>query len=355
MNESPLVSVVVPAYNAARFLSEAVHSALNQTLTNIEVIIVNDGSTDETGAIANELASSDPRVTVLHQTNAGPAVARNRAVHASTGAFVAPLDADDFWHPSKLEHQVSALRVGGATVGLAYCWSGAVNASSQPLHSYTTSTTTANVLPEMVLHNFIGSPSAVLIRRTTFDLVGGFPESFRSRGADGAEDQWFYAQIARHFDFAVVREVHSAYRRRRTAGLSNNLLDMRRGHDLFLDDIRRVEPDLPAALFHWSNLLHSLWVARRAAESRNPRLMAFASKLMLRDAFAQNPLLLTRRPTRLCITSALSARRAKSGSRVEPDSRLSERDVWFDSPRATRESRHRVDQMQRVLSAILAE
>ena len=92
---SSLVSILIPAYNAAPFLSRSVASALRQTHDNIEVVIVDDGSTDETGAIADKLAEQDPRVKVVHQENRGLAEARRSGLKAATADYICHLDADD--------------------------------------------------------------------------------------------------------------------------------------------------------------------------------------------------------------------------------------------------------------------
>ncbi len=92
---SPLVSILIPAYNAAPFLERSVTSALSQTYDHIEVVIVDDGSTDSTGAIADGIAARESRVKVVHQDNRGAAEARRTALNASRGDYVAFLDADD--------------------------------------------------------------------------------------------------------------------------------------------------------------------------------------------------------------------------------------------------------------------
>jgi glycosyltransferase involved in cell wall biosynthesis len=101
----PLVTVVVPAHNAERYIVDALGSALAQTHPAVEVIVVDDGSTDRTA----ELAAAQPGVHVIRQANRGPAAARNAAIAAGTGELIAYLDADDLWPPSKLERQVAYL------------------------------------------------------------------------------------------------------------------------------------------------------------------------------------------------------------------------------------------------------
>ena len=104
--ETAWVSVVIPVYNGEAFVAEAIESALDQTYDNVEVIVVNDGSTDQTSSI---LEAYGNRLKVISTENGGLSVARNIGILASTGRFVAFLDADDIWHPLKLSFQVRAL------------------------------------------------------------------------------------------------------------------------------------------------------------------------------------------------------------------------------------------------------
>src|SRR5690348_2585807 len=104
----PLVSVVIPAYNAARTIPATVRTVLDQTVADLEVIVVNDGSTDTTADVARSL--DDGRVRVLSQENSGHAAARNAGLGAAFGQYVAFLDADDLWLPHKLERQLEVLK-----------------------------------------------------------------------------------------------------------------------------------------------------------------------------------------------------------------------------------------------------
>lgn len=112
---APVVSCLVPVYNGARFLAEAIHSILSQDWRPIEVIVVDDGSTDATPEI---LAGFGDQITVIRQENAGPVVARNRAIAAAAGEFLAFLDGDDLWAPKKLSRQVARLL---AEPALGFC------------------------------------------------------------------------------------------------------------------------------------------------------------------------------------------------------------------------------------------
>ena len=108
---NPLVSVIIPAYNAERYLAEAIESAFSQTYLPVEVIVVNDGSKDGTEAVARRYL---PRIKFASQPNGGISKARNTAIEMSEGAFLALLDADDLWAPNKLELQMAAFRADPA-------------------------------------------------------------------------------------------------------------------------------------------------------------------------------------------------------------------------------------------------
>src|SRR5919197_2516263 len=105
------VSVIVPTHNYGRFLAESVTGALSQTRQDLEVIVVDDGSTDDTPRVAQALMRADPRVSYVRQDRRGPAAARNRGLARATGPYVALLDADDAWLPDLVAQQVETLQV----------------------------------------------------------------------------------------------------------------------------------------------------------------------------------------------------------------------------------------------------
>jgi teichuronic acid biosynthesis glycosyltransferase TuaG len=106
----PLVSIVMPAYNAQQHIAESIESVITQTYTNWELIIVDDNSTDDTASIIKALAQKDPRVKYLHQDRGRQGKARNKAIKNSTGDYIAFLDADDLWDKTKLEVQVATIK-----------------------------------------------------------------------------------------------------------------------------------------------------------------------------------------------------------------------------------------------------
>ena len=119
-HERPLVSVVMPVYNAERFLRQAIDSVLNQTYQNIELIAVDDCSKDNSLQILTEYQKNDSRVCVIKQErNLGVAHARNRGIQLAKGEFIALLDSDDVWEETKIDRQVSLLKKENADI--AYC------------------------------------------------------------------------------------------------------------------------------------------------------------------------------------------------------------------------------------------
>ena len=114
-----LISVVIPVRNGERFIGRTLQSVLNQSYQNIEVIVVDDGSTDSSLAIAKQVAANDPRVRYHSGPRAGVGAARNCGIAQSRGEFIAPVDADDLWHKDKLLLQLNALRKAGARTGVA--------------------------------------------------------------------------------------------------------------------------------------------------------------------------------------------------------------------------------------------
>ena len=178
---NPCVSVVIPVFNAAAYVKETIDSALKQTYQHIEIVVVDDGSSDGSLAL---LRSYEPRIKVLSQANGGVSVARNRGVRESSGDILAFLDADDLWDPAKIERQISVLtRYPGALA--VYCDHRIIDAEGNitgPSGALAQPRTSGQLLRNLLLGNFIISPSLMILRRTAFQQVGGFDESMRVTG-----------------------------------------------------------------------------------------------------------------------------------------------------------------------------
>ena len=111
---NPLISVIVPAYNIAPYVERCVNSILNQTYKNVEVMLIDDGSTDDTPAIADRLAEQDNRVRVFHIENKGVSNARNTALNNLTGEYISIIDGDDWVEPTLFEDAINAMQENNA-------------------------------------------------------------------------------------------------------------------------------------------------------------------------------------------------------------------------------------------------
>ena len=212
MKDAQLVSVVIPAYNASATLDETLRSVRSQTHDVLEIIVVNDGSTDDTGAIAKRHAAVDDRVQVVTQDNAGLAAARNAGWRRARSDLIAFLDADDLWAPTKIERQIEALQSGGQHVGLVYCWY--VRIDSQSIITAVSEGTRleGHALERILADNFVGNGSSVLVRRQALIDADGFDSGLRAAGAEGCEDWLVNCRVAERYHYAVVPEHLIGYR-----------------------------------------------------------------------------------------------------------------------------------------------
>jgi len=246
-----MVSVIIPAYNAAPFIEGALRSALDQTYKHLEVVVVDDGSQDDTAARVEAVAAEDARVVLLRQENAGVAAARNLAISHARGTFIAPLDADDRWHPTKLEREVARLEAGGPQMGMVYSWWVAVNEEGGVTGATTPLCIEGNVHECLVWVNFIGAASIPVFRRAALEQVGLYDPTLRARGGQGCEDWDLTLRVAEHFDVGVVPAYLTEYRVV-VGSMSFNCDSMARSYDLVMEAQRARRPDLPGRLLRWS-------------------------------------------------------------------------------------------------------
>ena len=242
MTDSQLVSVVIPAYNAAATLDETLRSLRSQTHHALEIIVVDDGSTDDTRAIAERHAAIDCRVQVVTQDNAGVAAARNTGWRRARSDLIAFVDADDLSAPTRIERQIRVLETGGRRVGLVYCWS--VRIDSQGLFTPVSGGPhwEGDVLDQLCVSNFVGNGSAALVRRQALIDADGFDSRLRAAGAEGCEDYLLYFRVAERYHFAVVPE-HLVGYRYLPNNMSSNRVSMLRSWLLVLDEILSRHPD----------------------------------------------------------------------------------------------------------------
>jgi glycosyltransferase involved in cell wall biosynthesis len=267
MSEPDLVTVIIPAFNAARTIDETLRSVRSQTHRRLEILVVDDGSVDATAQIVRSHATEDRRIRLIQQPNSGVAAARNRAIAEATSDYVAPIDADDLWRPDKIEKQLARLHRDGETVALVYAWSAVIDENSRIVAAVPGPTHTGNVVGKLFGGNFPGNGSTVLMRKAAVIEAGGYDPSLRARSAQGVEDWQLYFRMATSHEFSVVPEYLTGYRKTAT-GMSADLLQMLRSRDLLAEEMCNRYPDYmaeikDARLYFLSYLYHHALSARQ--------------------------------------------------------------------------------------------
>jgi glycosyltransferase involved in cell wall biosynthesis len=246
--DDPLVTVVLPTYERADLVERAIDSVLAQTFPNFELVVVDDASGDETPAVVR--GYDDNRVEYIrHEVNRHVSAARNTGIARAKGRYVAFLDDDDEWLPTKLEKQVVLLEEAPEHIGLAYCWMDYVD-GDEVIEEYRP-TLRGEIFEQTLAGQPIGSCSTLLVRASVIDEVGGFDEDL-PRGNDGD----FIRRVCREYHVDYVPEVLVRYRtghgekritREDREGIENAIRANRAKLDKFEDDLRRY-PSARAAV-----------------------------------------------------------------------------------------------------------
>ncbi|MBC8123120.1 MAG: glycosyltransferase [Gemmatimonadaceae bacterium] len=290
------ISIVVPVYNGAGFLGEALESVLEQSHTNWEVWIVDDGSADNTLAVARSYCRRDPRIRLLSQANAGPSAARNLGIQAATGKFIAFLDADDFWLPDKLAMSIRHL-IANPRLGVSYGRVAFMDERGVPTGD-TTRARLRGLKPVHLLYsNPTTTPSNLVIRREVIEAAGDFDLQLRY-----CEDlDWVFRVLCTHhwqvegIDLVLIRY------RTNTTGASADLHRMQAGWEAFIAKARTTAPELVEAHCSLARAAHLQYLARRALRLGLPP--AVSSKL-IHDALAADWRLVVQQPRRSLLTLA---------------------------------------------------
>jgi glycosyltransferase involved in cell wall biosynthesis len=242
-----LVSVVIPAFNAERFIGETITSALSQTHRALEIIVVDDGSSDQTAALVRQLQSRDSRLFLYQQENRGSADARNSGIAHAKGELIAFLDADDLWHPTKIEKQVSAFQ-RDPNIGLVYTWSRMIDAEGM-VDGVTgaSHTVRGNVFNQFLTVNPVANGSVAMVRRDCLPLPLSFDPELK-----GLEESYFYLRIAASYKVDYVPEYLVGYRWNTGINTSSNLAVQKLAHSVFVRKLLSEYPDTPRRYVNWS-------------------------------------------------------------------------------------------------------
>lgn len=199
-DQDSLVSVVIPTYNRPKYLERAIRSVNAQDYENIELIVVDDHSETPIGDVVRSVsnASLSGVEIIRHDRNRGQATARNTGIEAASGEFLAFLDDDDQWLPSKLTEQTAAMQRAGSGVGIVF-----VETDQESFEDKVTRFSDrqqAVSTKRLLCKNVVGTPSRVLVRSECIDTTGGFDERFRNW-----EDQDWYIRLSQDWDFTRLR------------------------------------------------------------------------------------------------------------------------------------------------------
>jgi GT2 family glycosyltransferase len=239
----PRVSVVMPCYNAAAHLAEAVASVLGQSLADIELVVVDDGSSDASPRILAELAGTDPRLRILRQDNAGPSQARNLGIEQARGDWLAFLDADDWWSADCLERLLEAAT--RARANLAYCgWQnvGLPGGRGEPWLP------PDHAAADLELLCFRSCPwpiHALLVQRRLVREAGGFDTTLRT-----CEDFDLWLRLSRRLKVVRVAAVMAFYRHHGQGQLSGQSLPMLLGHLCVQEQYLAAQPEFAHRIGH---------------------------------------------------------------------------------------------------------
>lgn len=202
-----LVSVVIPAYKAEIYIEETLRSVLAQTYTNLEVLVVDDGSPDALGEVVQRIAQEDGRVQYFRRENAGVSAARNFGYAQSKGDYLAFLDADDVWAPQNLQCKLDRFAEDTA-LGLVHSACEEIDGESRP-QGRINAGKEGYLLNDLLAWNgtCVPAPSSILVKREVLERVGGFDTALST-----AADQEFFMRVAQHYKIGAVDAVTWYYR-----------------------------------------------------------------------------------------------------------------------------------------------
>jgi glycosyltransferase involved in cell wall biosynthesis len=324
-----LISIIIPAYNAERFIDRTLDSALNQTFKHIEVIVVNDGSTDNTQFIVENIAVKDRRVRLFNTMNRGVARARNFGIENARGPYVAFLDADDLWHPTKIERQFEALSAYASdpTWAGAYVFHREIDEEDRVIGD---GRVTINSRGYILVRNFvlklIGNGSSLMVRREVAIAVGGFDPSYADAGLGGCEDLDFELKLAAQYRIEAVRLFLVGYRVY-DGNMSSNRLRMAKSMVATIEQHIKRNPSMPLRVRRWGrgNGYRYAFDMLRSARKFGPAMRAYGMVLVndpilsVYVALTELPVIVKRNLRRLLPITLPSNPRARKFVCMQPE------------------------------------
>lgn len=300
MNISMNVSVIIPAFNAEAYLAETLDSVIAQTYPASEIIIVNDGSTDATLAIAHHYAAHYPKIRVISQMNEGISTTRNRGISASTGEILAFLDSDDYWYPNHIEQHVLAF-LASPTLMLSFGRVEFVDEHRKSLHQFSRSNLTPLSFQDFYLENPAVTASNLVLRRSILDQLGGFDINLSS-----CEDQELCLRIIVQGPYVQALGNVTVQYRIRSTSLSSDFSNLEKSWIQFQRIVKSYSPMLTPALQQRSNAYFLRYLARRALRLHLDPMLSFN---LMKKAIEAEWQLLFLEPRRTIATLILASAR----------------------------------------------
>jgi len=265
MTGEPLVSVIVPAWNSERTLLETLQSVSAQSHANLEIVIVDDGSTDRTAAVAQGFCQSEPRARLIQTQNMGVSCARNRGIAEARADWVAPIDSDDLWHPTKIEKQLRKALGASGKMGFVYCWHRQIDEDGRVLASGPSLALKGRVFSRFAYINPVANGSAPLFSRRALVEVGGYDEDLPPY-----EDPMVQLRIAARYEVDLVPEYLVGWRRHsRNASNDVDLIGSRASAMYARLAAERLRP-LPPRIIGWAMAQNAVYTAEDRVRRRRP-------------------------------------------------------------------------------------
>lgn len=282
----PLVSVIIPCFNCEALVVETLDSVARQTWSNLEIIAVDDQSTDGTRDVLAAYATRERRLRLVHKQNGGCASARNAGIEVANGSFIAVIDADDLWAPTYLEKHLARF-AADAQLGVSFTPVRFISFEGQ-FTGEVTRPKLDGIGPQDLLEGNPAGCAMIIARRAVFDEVGVYNAQLRR-----AEDQeWLFRVTLSRWKVAGINEPLADYRNS-PGGLSADLEAQRKAYLELLEHVRKLAPDVVAAGYRRAvgTMLH--YMARRAIRMGKDR---DAVRHYLIEALRLAPELLVRKP-----------------------------------------------------------
>lgn len=273
--KQPMVTVIIPCYNAEKTIGKTVHSVLNQTYRNYEIVIVNDGSLDKSMEVINDLIDKDRRISLISIINQGVSKARNTGINHAKGEYIAFLDADDLWYPDKLEKQVEYMN-NQSDVGVCFSRVEFISETGESLNQYSNVPAEGLDATGLLNENLTCTTSNIICRKRVINEVGTFNTTMSF-----SEDQEWLLRVVLLSSWKIIglQDIHVCYRTN-PGSLSSQLSRMEQGWELLVEQVRHYAPEFIAQHYKCAKAINYRYLARRSLRQGDTPLVGL--KYMLR-------------------------------------------------------------------------